>query len=64
MRGSPTSSTRRGRRARRSLRSRTSTKGWMLKINYTKLPNGGSCAKTCHETKAYNNKTLTSSAPK
>jgi len=39
-------------------------KGWMLKINYTKLPNGGSCAKTCHETKAYNNKTLTSSAPK
>ena len=39
-------------------------KGWLLKINYTKLPNGGSCAKTCHETKAYNNKTLTSSAPK
>jgi predicted CXXCH cytochrome family protein len=38
-------------------------KGWMLKINYTKLPNGGSCAKTCHETKSYNNKTLTSSAP-
>ena len=39
-------------------------KGWMLKINYTKLPTGGSCAKTCHETKTYNNKTLTSSAPK
>ena len=39
-------------------------KGWVLKINYTRLPNGGSCAKTCHETKAYNNKTLTSSAPK
>ncbi len=39
-------------------------KGWMLKINYTKLPNGGSCAKTCHETRSYNNKTLTSSAGK
>ncbi len=38
-------------------------RGWMLKINYTKLPNGGSCAKTCHETKSYNNKTLTGSAP-
>jgi predicted CXXCH cytochrome family protein len=34
-------------------------KGWMLKINFTKLPTGGSCAKTCHETKAYNNKSLT-----
>ena len=39
-------------------------KGWQLKINYTRLPTGGSCAKTCHETKSYNNKTLTSSAPK
>jgi predicted CXXCH cytochrome family protein len=39
-------------------------KGWMLKVGYTKLPNGGSCAKTCHDTKTYNNKTLTSSAPK
>ena len=34
-------------------------KGWMLKINYTKLPTGGSCAKTCHAPKAYNNKSLT-----
>jgi predicted CXXCH cytochrome family protein len=34
-------------------------KGWMLKINFTKLPTGGSCAKTCHETKPYNNKSLT-----
>jgi predicted CXXCH cytochrome family protein len=32
-------------------------KGWMLKIGYTKLPNGGSCAKTCHDTKTYDNKT-------
>ena len=39
-------------------------KGWVLKIGYTKLPTGGQCAKTCHDTKAYNNKTLTSSAPK
>jgi predicted CXXCH cytochrome family protein len=39
-------------------------KGWVLKINYTKLPTGGSCAKTCHETKTYNNRTLTSAAPK
>ncbi len=38
-------------------------KGWMLKVGYTKLPNGGSCAKTCHDTKTYNNKTLTSAAP-
>jgi predicted CXXCH cytochrome family protein len=38
------------------------SKGWILKINYTRLPNGGSCAKTCHDTKTYNNKTLTSSA--
>jgi predicted CXXCH cytochrome family protein len=38
-------------------------KGWVLKVGYTKLPNGGSCAKTCHETKTYNNKTLTSSVP-
>ena len=31
------------------------TKGWVLKLNYTKTPGGGSCAKTCHETKSYNN---------
>jgi predicted CXXCH cytochrome family protein len=37
------------------------SKGWKLKVGFTKLPNGGSCAKTCHDTKAYNNKTLTSS---
>jgi predicted CXXCH cytochrome family protein len=39
-------------------------KGWQLKINYTKLPNGGSCARTCHETRSYNNKSLTSAAPR
>jgi predicted CXXCH cytochrome family protein len=38
-------------------------KGWVLKVGYTKLPNGGSCAKTCHDTKTYNNKTLTSAIP-
>ncbi len=38
--------------------------GWELKVGYTKLPDGGSCAKTCHETRTYNNKTLTSSLPK
>jgi predicted CXXCH cytochrome family protein len=32
-------------------------KQWPLKINYTKLPTGGSCAKTCHDTKSYDNRT-------
>lgn len=27
--------------------------GWVLKLNYLKTPDGGSCAKTCHETRAY-----------
>jgi hypothetical protein len=27
----------------------------MLKINYTKTETGGSCAKTCHATRSYNN---------
>ncbi|MBI5067705.1 MAG: cytochrome C [Deltaproteobacteria bacterium] len=31
-------------------------KGWILKINYTKTPTGGSCAKTCHDTKSYVNR--------
>lgn len=30
-------------------------KGWSLKINFTKTPTGGSCAKTCHATKSYTN---------
>ena len=38
--------------------------GWELKVGYTKLPDGGSCAKTCHETRTYNNKTMTSALPK
>jgi predicted CXXCH cytochrome family protein len=39
-------------------------RGWVLKINYTKTPTGGSCAKTCHETKTYVNKTLSTNAKK
>jgi predicted CXXCH cytochrome family protein len=31
------------------------SKGWLLKINYTKTPEGGSCEKTCHETRSYTN---------
>jgi hypothetical protein len=27
--------------------------GWMLKLNYTKTADGGSCSKTCHDTKTY-----------
>lgn len=29
--------------------------GWVLKVNFTPTANGGSCAKTCHATKAYDN---------
>ncbi len=39
-------------------------RGWILKLNYTKTPTGGSCAKTCHETKTYTNQTLTSAPRK
>lgn len=28
-------------------------RGWLLKLNYTKSANGGQCARTCHETRAY-----------
>ena len=31
------------------------SKGWMLKINFTPTPTGGSCAKTCHDTRNYTN---------
>src|SRR6266496_823833 len=34
-------------------------KGWTLKLNYAKTPTGGSCEKTCHQTKTYDNKTNT-----
>ncbi len=30
-------------------------KNWMLKINFSKTENGGSCTKTCHDTRSYNN---------
>ncbi len=38
------------------------TKGWMLKINFSKTETGGSCAKTCHATRSYNNSRPKSSA--
>jgi predicted CXXCH cytochrome family protein len=31
--------------------------GWILKINFTRTPTGGTCTKTCHEAKSYVNKT-------
>jgi predicted CXXCH cytochrome family protein len=31
-------------------------KGWILKVNFTKTPTGGQCAKTCHDTKSYSRK--------
>jgi predicted CXXCH cytochrome family protein len=38
-------------------------KGWILKLNYTKTPTGGSCAKTCHETKTYTNRAAAAGGP-
>jgi predicted CXXCH cytochrome family protein len=35
---------------------------WVLKINFTRTPTGGSCAKTCHESKTYDRKTPSSVA--
>jgi predicted CXXCH cytochrome family protein len=29
------------------------SKGWLLKLNFTKTADGGSCAKTCHDTRTY-----------
>ncbi len=29
------------------------SRGWILKINYEKRPNGGQCEKTCHATREY-----------
>ncbi len=37
--------------------------GWLLNIGFTKTSTGGTCTKTCHPQKSYNNKTLTSAAP-
>jgi predicted CXXCH cytochrome family protein len=30
--------------------------GWLLKLNYIQTATGGSCEKTCHQTKTYDNK--------
>jgi polyferredoxin len=42
--------------------------GYMLKVNFTQTPNGGSCAKTCHVTRSYTNSVaplvLPAAAPK
>jgi predicted CXXCH cytochrome family protein len=32
-------------------------KNWLLKVGYTQTATGGSCARTCHDTKTYVNKT-------
>jgi predicted CXXCH cytochrome family protein len=40
------------------------SKGWMLKVNFTQTPTGGSCAKTCHEMRGYTNTVAAVSAPK
>jgi predicted CXXCH cytochrome family protein len=39
------------------------TKGYMLKINYAPTPTGGTCTKTCHPTKSYNNTAVANPAP-
>jgi predicted CXXCH cytochrome family protein len=37
--------------------------GWLLNIGFTRTATGGTCIRTCHESKSYNNKVLTSAAP-
>jgi predicted CXXCH cytochrome family protein len=32
------------------------TQGWILKLNYEKTPNGGTCDKTCHALRSYDRK--------
>jgi len=43
------------------------SKGWILRINYTRTSYGGSCEKTCHEARSYTNSaaslTVKSAAP-
>jgi predicted CXXCH cytochrome family protein len=34
-------------------------RGWMLRINFTKTPTGGSCERTCHRLKPYDNTSKT-----
>ena len=31
------------------------SKGWVLKLNYKQTPTGGTCEKTCHAAKTYDN---------
>jgi len=38
-------------------------RGWILKIGFTKTPTGGQCAKTCHDTKSYTNRTASTAGP-
>lgn len=33
-------------------------RGWILKLNYTKTATGGSCARTCHDTRSYANRAV------
>lgn len=37
--------------------------GWLLNIGFTKTETGGTCIKTCHAQRTYNNKVMTSAAP-
>jgi predicted CXXCH cytochrome family protein len=37
-------------------------KGWLLKINFTPTPTGGTCAKTCHATRTYSRTAVANSA--
>jgi predicted CXXCH cytochrome family protein len=39
-------------------------RGWLLKVGYEQTPTGGSCARTCHDTKTYTNRTLSSQPAK
>lgn len=38
-------------------------KGYMLKVNFTQTPTGGSCAQTCHVTRSYTNVVVTATPP-
>jgi predicted CXXCH cytochrome family protein len=38
--------------------------GYMLKINFTPTPTGGTCARTCHVTRSYTNSVITLEAKK
>ena len=36
---------------------------WLLNIGYTRTETGGTCIKTCHSARSYNNKVMTSAVP-